>query len=158
MTYVDRTLVEDEAVLGRGKFHWIFNLVSVLWAVLLGWLLIGLYIAGRRTIEELTTEIAVTNHRFIYKTGLFSRQTMEFAVDRIESVELDQDLIGRLFGLGRLTIRGSGIGEVEIPPIADPIGFRRALLQARHVARGEPAAEDVATPSADGRGQFVVQR
>jgi len=46
--------------------------------------------AGLRTfIRRTTTELAVTNHRVIYKSGLLSRHTIEMNRDKVESVDVD---------------------------------------------------------------------
>ena len=44
------------------------------------------------------TEIAVTDRRAIYKTGLVQRDTTEINMAKIESVDVRQSMIGRFFG------------------------------------------------------------
>ena len=129
-SYVERTLASGEEILAVGRFHWTYTLVSFLWLILLGWALIGIVVFAKRMVDEISTEIAVTNRRFVYKTGLLFRDTNEFTTTRIEGVNLAQSLLGRMLNYGKLRIRGSGIGEVDIPPIADPLTFRRALIDA----------------------------
>ncbi len=129
-SYVERTLATDEEILAVGKFHWTYTLVSFMWLILLGWALIGIVVFFRRLIDKISTEIAVTNRRFVYKTGLFFRHTNEFTTTRIEGVNLAQSLMGRMLNYGRLRIRGSGIGEVDLPAIGNPLVFRRALIDA----------------------------
>ena len=55
-----------------------------------------------------TTEIAVTDRRIIFKRGLIRRHTVEMNMQKVESVDVDQTLIGRLFNYGNVTIRGTG--------------------------------------------------
>ena len=55
------------------------------------------------------------------------------SIDRIEGVNVLQTILGRLFGYGRLAIRGMGIGEVVLPPIEDPIAFRQSIEKARAI-------------------------
>ena len=53
-----------------------------------------------------TTELAVTDQRVIYKTGLLARHTLEMNRARVESVTVDQTMLGRLFGYGTVIVRG----------------------------------------------------
>jgi hypothetical protein len=78
-----------------------------------------------------TTEIAVTNARLIYKRGLVARQVGEISIDRIEGVNILQSILGRMLGYGRIMVRGMGVGEVILPPLADPVIFRQAIDKAR---------------------------
>jgi uncharacterized membrane protein YdbT with pleckstrin-like domain len=57
-----------------------------------------------------TTEIDVTDRRVVYKRGFIRRHTVEMNMDKIESVDVDQSLIGRLFDYGDVIIRGTGAG------------------------------------------------
>jgi uncharacterized membrane protein YdbT with pleckstrin-like domain len=82
-------------------------------------------------IRKWTTEIGITSHRFVTKTGLLSLHTDEIALPNIEGVKVRQSLGGRIWGYGRLRIEGTGIDAVELPTIADPIGFRRAIETAK---------------------------
>lgn len=129
MLYVDRTLASDEEILAVGRFHWTYTLGSLLWLVLAGWAVIGIIMFVDRTLYRYTTEIAITNHRFVYKRGFISRQTDEFTSVRITAINLKQSLWGRLLGYGRLYIHASGIGNLNLPSIAQPLAFRRALIE-----------------------------
>src|SRR5665811_1200231 len=42
------------------------------------------------------TEFAVTDRRVIYKCGFIKRHTVEMNMDKIESVDVDQSLLGRM--------------------------------------------------------------
>jgi uncharacterized membrane protein YdbT with pleckstrin-like domain len=93
--------------------------------------ILGLMSFAQMMVVKVTTEIAVTNSRLIYKRGLIARQVGEMSVDRIEGVNILQSLMGRVFNYGRIAIRGMGIGEVILPPIEDPIAFRQSIEKAR---------------------------
>ena len=129
MLYVDRTLASDEEILAVGKFHWTYTFTSFLWLVLAGWALIGVVIFFDRWVFKVTTEIAITNHRFVYKRGFIRRQTDEFTTPRITAINLKQSLMGRVLGYGKLYIHASGIGDINLPAIARPLQFRRALIE-----------------------------
>ncbi len=78
-------------------------------------------------IRRVTTEIAVTSKRVIYKTGLVRRQTSEISVDKIETVLVDQGLIGRVLDYGTVTVRGTGGGLEPVANIGQPLDFRSKL-------------------------------
>lgn len=92
---------------------------------------LGVYTFAIKMVHKATTEIAITDVRLIYKTGVVARNVGEISIDRIEGVNVLQTVLGRLFGYGRLAIRGMGVGEVILPPIENPIDFRQAIEKAR---------------------------
>ncbi len=92
---------------------------------------LGLVKFAHMMVIKATTEIAITNTRLVYKRGLVARQVGEMSIDRIEGVNVLQTILGRLFDYGRVMIRGMGVGEVILPPIEDPIKFRRAIEEAK---------------------------
>jgi len=96
-------------------------------------LIMGLFGFASRMVIRSTTEIAITNTRLIYKRGLVARYVGEMNIDRIEGVNVLQTIWGRMFGYGRIMVRGMGVGEVILPPLQDPIAFRRAIEVARTV-------------------------
>jgi hypothetical protein len=91
-------------------------------------------------VIKATTEIAVTSERVIFKKGLIARYVGEMNVDRIEGVSVAQSFWGRIFNFGQIVVRGMGVGEMILPPIADPMTFRRAIEKARQI--GEPQNND----------------
>lgn len=91
----------------------------------------GLLRFASMMIIKATTEIAVTTSRLVYKRGLVARHVGEISIDRIEGVNVFQTILGRLFNYGRVMVRGMGVGEVVLPPIEDPISFRRAIEKAK---------------------------
>jgi uncharacterized membrane protein YdbT with pleckstrin-like domain len=94
-------------------------------------LAIGVIVFLRLMIRKWTTEIGITSHRFVKKTGFISLHTDEIALPNIEGVEVHQSVWGRIWGYGRLKIEGTGMDAVELPTIANPIGFRRAIETAK---------------------------
>jgi uncharacterized membrane protein YdbT with pleckstrin-like domain len=108
---------------------------TVTWAALLTALLflMGIWTFLRLMIRRLTTEIGVTSHRFVEKSGLLSLRSNEIALPNIEGVRVHQTIAGRLFGYGTVRIEGTGVDAVTTPPIADPVGFVRAIQTAREL-------------------------
>ena len=99
--------------------------------------LFGVFRFAQMLVIKATTEIAVTTSRLIYKRGLVARYVGEINIDRIEGVSVAQSFWGRIFNFGRLVVRGMGIGEMFLPPIANPLAFRRAIEKARTVYEHE---------------------
>lgn len=96
-------------------------------------MLMGVMRFVQMMIVKATTEIAVTNKRLVYKRGLVARYVGEMNIDRVEGVNVLQGVLGRIFGYGRVMVRGMGVGEIVLPTIAEPIKFRKSIERARNV-------------------------
>ena len=94
-------------------------------------LLLALSAGLRALIRRATTELAITDHRVIYKTGLMSRHTLEMNRAKIDSVDVDQTIPGRILGYGTIIVRGSGGSLEPIRDIADPLAFRSYITAPR---------------------------
>lgn len=137
MAYIDKTLAQGERILARGHFHWTYSLMSWMWLIIAGWALIGIYMFFARQIHKWTTELVVTNKRFVFKRGVLNIKTDEFTANRIQAITLSQPWLGRILGYGQLNIRGEEIGQFGLPVIADPLAFRKALISsAAEIDRG----------------------
>ena len=126
-SYIEQSLGEGETIVLRAQFHWWYTLKTILWACTI----VGLVIAIPMIIRRWSTELAITTHRFVEKTGVLTLTTNEIALQNIEGVRVTQSFWGQLLGYGHLRIEGTGIDAVEIPDIADPIGFRAAIETAK---------------------------
>jgi uncharacterized membrane protein YdbT with pleckstrin-like domain len=78
-------------------------------------------------IQRRSTEIVVTDHRVIYKTGILSRHTTEMNISKIETVDIDQSILGRIFGYGTILIRGTGETIEPLRSVGAPITIRNAI-------------------------------
>jgi uncharacterized membrane protein YdbT with pleckstrin-like domain len=158
-SYVDKALVAGEEVIARAHYHWLNWVVPSL-AVLVpcalqiaSWIWVGpntrawlnygtvaLIVIGFvyflwQVIRIRATEIAVTDRRFIHKTGWIGRDTTEIELRSIEEVGLKQTIWGRIFGYGTLTVRGTGSGIVVSPGLDDPKIFQKAIQTAQEKLR-----------------------
>ena len=135
MSYVATVIAPGEKVLHHGHLSaW-----SQFWFWLIGLLLLPAFGAGLilwliAWIRMRTTELAVTNRRVIAKFGWIQRDTIEIQVGRIESVQVNQSVAGRVLGFGTVIFSGSGTPQVKIEQVADPIGFRAAVVGAQEQA------------------------
>jgi PH (Pleckstrin Homology) domain-containing protein len=144
MSYIEHSLGQSETLFYRAHFPWFYHAGA--WALLIastfgavvaygngyGWLAAMVQLSGLAMFLAImvpiwTTEIGVTNQRFIYKRGWVWRATQELQLRAIEEVNLDQGLLGRLFNFGQLELRGTGVDDIRLPALADPLGLRKAL-------------------------------
>ena len=128
MSYIENSLIKDEKV----KYLAQVSLLSLLPSIILGFLTIWIWGLGllfwlHVLIRYKTTELAITNKRVIAKFGLISRHTVELNMSKIESVRVEQGILGRLFDYGSLTVAGGGLPSAPIPGISNPMAFRRAF-------------------------------
>ena len=117
--YVDNNLIKGETVAIETTYHWI---IVIHWRALL-----TLFIAPM--LARWSDEFAITNHRIIVKTGLISRRTLEMNLNKVETVNVDQSILGRLFGYGTIRIVGTGGTNEVFENISHPIEFRKKFLE-----------------------------
>jgi uncharacterized membrane protein YdbT with pleckstrin-like domain len=130
--YIERSQGSGETIFAIARFHWWYILKAWLALIFLWWLLgYGIYLFFAMMIKKWTTEIGVTSHRFVIKTGLIKLDTNEIALQNIEGVRVSQHVWGRMLGYGRVRIEGTGVDAIEIPNIADPVDFRAAIESAK---------------------------
>ena len=92
--------------------------------------LVGLAILVLPFISRKSTELVVTDKRVIAKFGLVSTRSIEIRLDKIESVRVQQGLVGKIFNFGDITITGTGTTFDPVSRIARPLAFRNALNEA----------------------------
>jgi uncharacterized membrane protein YdbT with pleckstrin-like domain len=147
MSYVQRVLQPGEIVRHQTKLHWMVFVPGMLLLAVAGTVfffspapesgwrtfvhIVGFVVLGAAAIviflawfKQWTTEIAVTDRRIIFKRGFVRRNTIEMHLDKVESVDVDQSILGRILNYGDLTVRGVGIGLEPLKGIDDPIDFR----------------------------------
>jgi hypothetical protein len=167
MSYIDESLAANEALIYRARFHWLqkagayvvlilfIGVAAVCVALVPGrpaqigaamTAALGPILFVAMMMPVWTTEIGVTNRRFIFKRGWLRRATDELQLSAIEEVNLKQGVLGRLFGYGRLVLHGTGVNDIRLPLIADPVGLRRALQE----SMGAANASVVVAQSAEG--------
>jgi uncharacterized membrane protein YdbT with pleckstrin-like domain len=146
--YIDEILQPGEKVLYSTNLHWIFY-----WRAIATWILaLVLLVLSRATVTEgiillclsasavaalialywsvaawfhrWTTETDVTNMRVVHKSGFIQRRTFEMSLDKVESVDVTQSILGRILNYGDVTILGVGEGKETISTIASPLRFR----------------------------------
>ena len=114
-------------------------LVSIPYAgwdyLILSLLLVPFYFGFVRFIRGISIEVAVTSDRFVKKTGFVSITTEEVSLDKIEEVNVDETILGRIFGYGTVSVHGTGAGDISVYMVTDPVGLRRQIQTAREHIR-----------------------
>jgi len=147
MRYVEQVLQPGETVVYATSLHWLVYSRAVLLAILAAVCLLvaasfsgatqialgivsGLFVllavlsALSALIRRATTELAVTDRRVIFKTGILKRHSMEMNRSKVETVGVDQSILGRLLSYGTVIVRGTGGSFEPIAFIGDPLTFR----------------------------------
>jgi uncharacterized membrane protein YdbT with pleckstrin-like domain len=135
-SYGEKALVEGERVLYLGRISLWSLFPQLFLGVLLTPIVIGLFILVPAIVKYRSTELAVTNKRVIAKFGFVSRHTIELNVVKIESVQVEQGVLGRMFDFGSIIVAGGGNPFAPVAGISDPLGFRRAFLEAQEQSLG----------------------
>jgi uncharacterized membrane protein YdbT with pleckstrin-like domain len=147
MGYLEQSLGPNETLIYKARFHWLYYAAG--WGALIvlvaaiGWIVIyavawievallgacafGLLLLLRSMLPIWTTEIGVTNHRLIVKRGWLSRSTDELQLKAIEKVNFTQGFVGRLFGFGHVDVHGTGMEDLHVPAVSDPLSLLRAI-------------------------------
>jgi uncharacterized membrane protein YdbT with pleckstrin-like domain len=149
--YVEGHLLTGEHVVYKTRLHWILFLRPALvvvagialalvlrpvqdppwlWMIGAGVTLVGLGWGLVHYVELMTSEFAVTSSRLILKVGLISRYTTELLLTKVETIGVQQGLMGRMLGYGDLTVTGTGGAREVFRRVRDPIGFRNHVQQA----------------------------
>src|SRR5436190_9986298 len=157
--YIDEILQPNERVLYSTNAHWIYYLPAIAaWIVaillfvlsrtteteglILLWLsasviaaIAALYWTAKAWFHLWTTETDVTNLRVVHKTGFIKRRTFEMSLDKVESVDVNQSFLGRIFNYGDVTVRGVGEGAETIDTFVFHIDYR-IIINARLEVEG----------------------
>jgi uncharacterized membrane protein YdbT with pleckstrin-like domain len=157
MGYIEKNLNPGERIVYATRLHWIVllrsifvetifsgtGLAGIVWAVAgkhtergeaqmigivgIALILLGSVILFIGVIRRNATEMAVTNKRIIVKVGFLTKRTIELFLSRVESVEVEQTLAGRMMGYGSITVRGTGGTHEPFSHVANPLEFRRQV-------------------------------
>ena len=134
--YVEGALVKDEKIVHVGQISkWSLWHLIALGVVLLPAFGIGLIFLALAYVRYKSVELAVTTRRVIVKHGFVRRHTVEMNLNKVESIQVEQGLLGRLLDFGTLVVAGTGASHAPLTGIADPMGFRKAFIEAQDGAR-----------------------
>lgn len=154
MSYVKENLTRGERIIYTTNLHWIIFVESVFiistgllfsylgvryqsnigstfttWIEYLSMAILAF--GGVKFLLELirhnTSEFAVTNERIIIKVGVLQRKSLAMHLNKIESIEIDQSIAGRIFGFGAISITGTGNADSNFDLIKNPSKLRQKM-------------------------------
>ncbi len=86
-----------------------------------GWPLLNMLIL------KWSTHIGITNQRLLCKRGFIAIDLNGMPLSKIENIDSSQSILGRIFGYGTVTVKGSGSTPIYLHDIAKPMEFRNEL-------------------------------
>lgn len=138
MSYIEKNLLNGENILYSGKMHWVVFLWPIIWLII-GLMLLdsfgGLLIliafgTGMASLINYTTsEFGVTNKRVIVKVGFIRRNSLEVLLNKVEGIQVNQGILGRILGYGSITVTGTGGTKDPFHKIAAPLEFRKRVQE-----------------------------
>ena len=119
--YIDNNLINDEYIVYETNYHWILYFNHLISSIIT----LGIY----PYLVSKFSEFGITNKRLIIKTGIFSRRTLELNLSKIESVNVNQSILGRILGYGSIGVIGTGGTKEYFVSIKNPLEFRRKFQE-----------------------------
>jgi len=140
MSYIEKNLMNAENILYRGKLHWVVFLWPVIWFIVAImffagggdtaaasglFVLIAIVLGIASFINYTTSEFGITNKRVIVKVGFIRRNSIEVLLNKVEGIQVNQGILGRILGFGSITVSGTGGTKDPFHKISAPLEFRR---------------------------------
>lgn len=86
----------------------------------------------RITLDWWNERYIITNRRVMEVRGTINKNVRDSALEKVNDVELNQSIVGRLLGYGTVQIiTGSDIGINQFRRISNPVRFKREMLNAK---------------------------
>ena len=82
-----------------------------------------------RYLLDQLVEMAVTTNYIIHKKGFIRRRMNSLSIKHVEFINVDQSIIGALFGYGDLRIISSGETFAFHRKVANPMLFRNRIME-----------------------------
>ena len=144
--FVKDSLLHDEKILCAAKWHWINYILPVLFIVAGIFFIIGSFadiddlwyliilgilsgIIGYVGILEMKKyEFVLTNKRIFIKQGIILRWSYELRLEKLESIQVYQGIIGRLLNFGIVLVHGVGASRGIAGMLVAPLEFRQHIF------------------------------
>lgn len=131
-SFVEASLIAGETVEQKASISWL----SQFWLYVLAaffichvvTIILAVLCISLAIMNVITTELAITNKKVIGKTGFIKRTSIDLPIDKLESINIHQGIVGRLLGYGQVKINGIGGNNVTIPFIKSPFDFRKTVM------------------------------
>lgn len=117
-------------------FAWLLLAIALIWWLHNGTALVIVLLAALYPLIEYVNWRhnlwSVTNLRIVDETGFFTRYSKESPLDKINNVEYDQSIWGRLFGYGNVDIQTAAeMGETKYVLIHHPKLLKDTITHAQ---------------------------
>lgn len=126
------------------RLHWIIFVLPVLG--LLGSMLLGIYISGLKEVSLLLcvfsllwimltwcnyyfSSLTIQRKQIVFRTGVIVRQTLDIPLNKIETIDIRQSILGSILSYGALIITGTGGTRHVVPYFKKPLTCRRYIEQ-----------------------------
>ncbi len=144
MSYIEKNLMNGENIFYTSKLHWAVFLWPVVWFIIalmlfsggsdsapIGVLFILIAIATSVSsfISYKTSEFGITNKRVIVKVGFIRRSSLEVLLNKVEGIQVNQGILGRILGFGSITVSGTGGTKDPFHKIDAPLEFRKKVQE-----------------------------
>ena len=144
MGYIDKNLMHGEQIIHRSKLHWIVFLGPIIFAfigfilftggkelVLIGvfLLLVAIIWMISAFISFKTSEFGISNKRVLIKIGFIRRNSLETLLTKVEGIQVDQGILGRILNYGSIIIKGTGGTSNPFYKIEAPMEFRKKVQE-----------------------------
>ncbi len=146
MSYATQNLIPGEVIVHEGRvsrFIYIAPVIYIFFGYTLmsvgagyglplgySFIVVGLLLLLARFIQRNTTELSVTNKRIIGKRGFIERHSTDVRLGRVESIVINQGMLGRLFDFGDVGVIGSGGTPDYMKDIDSPLEIRSQFMSA----------------------------
>lgn len=149
MSYIEKNLIPGEKLVFRTGLHWTVLVWPIFVALVLAggavacllqnekaFLVAGIFllvVAGivvlSAVVKRNAVEIAVTDRRVMIKMGMANRRSLEIMLPKVESVGIEESMMGRALGYGTVVIRGTGGAPEPFQKIAHPAELRMKVQE-----------------------------
>lgn len=98
-------------------------------------IVMGLFLGTWFTYSK--SEVVLTDHRLIFRTGVLSRRSGELPLENVESIYISEPVLGRLCGYG--TVRVTSVSGAQWPLwfVGSPKVFLSTLQKAVRTAKNQ---------------------
>lgn len=106
----------------------------------------GLILLLVASLAYLKSEVTLTSHRLLFRTGLIMRVSGELPLENVEGIIIMEPLLGQVFGYGTVVVSSIGGARFPLRCLGKPHAFHTALQTAVAAARKPRAPEPVPNP------------
>ncbi|HPQ50905.1 MAG: PH domain-containing protein [Alphaproteobacteria bacterium] len=85
-------------------------------------------------LKMIGSEIALTNSRIIYKTGVFFVTVEELELSEIKEERVHHGVLGALLGYGEIHLDSRFVGDISLPAVTNPYKLLKYLHKVKPTA------------------------